>query len=127
MRVRIVDVPPGEAPEEVRRAWVGLNLPIADAYPEPVSVPSYGVLTGPKTWLGHLWRLLTGRGPTNWTCYIVFVDEALVELSQSNGAAAEWWRENTPHLLGETFGFPIEVCAVIAERTVGTDPRFESR
>jgi len=26
MKIRIIDVPPGEAPEEVRKAWVGWRL-----------------------------------------------------------------------------------------------------
>ena len=29
MGIRIIAVPPGEAPEEIRRAWVGLVLPLA--------------------------------------------------------------------------------------------------
>jgi hypothetical protein len=28
--IRITKVPAGEAPEEIRRAWVGLVLPLAD-------------------------------------------------------------------------------------------------
>jgi hypothetical protein len=28
-RVRIVQIPSGEAPEHIRKAWVGLTLPLA--------------------------------------------------------------------------------------------------
>src|SRR5262245_29015032 len=33
-RVRVTAVPPGEAPEDVRRAWVGLELPLARSGPQ---------------------------------------------------------------------------------------------
>lgn len=116
MRVRIVNVPPGEAPDAVRRAWVGLVLPIAEPFPSPVAVPYYGVLTGPRTWLGHVRRSLTGRVPPRESCYLVPVDDTLDELVRANSSAATWWRENTPDLIGvgQVFGFPARVCEEIA-------------
>src|SRR6516165_8028709 len=30
--IRVVDVPPGEAPESIRRCWVGLVLPLAPGF-----------------------------------------------------------------------------------------------
>ena len=112
MRVRIVDVPPGEAPEDVRQSWVGLSLPVAAPYPSADVVPCYGVLTGPRTWLGHLWRRVTGRTPACQTCYFVWVDDAIAELAVAAPHAADWWRENTPDLIGvgQLFGFPVQVC-----------------
>ncbi len=57
--IKIVDVPPGEAPQQVREAWVGLVLPLA--LPDKRRSLGTGVLTGPKTPLTRfLWRL-TGR------------------------------------------------------------------
>src|SRR5262249_39552999 len=35
VRIRIIATPPGEAPEEVRRAWVGVELPLARGAAEP--------------------------------------------------------------------------------------------
>jgi hypothetical protein len=111
MNIRIIATPPGEAPIEVRRAWVGLILPLVPGYSEPVETLTCGVLTGPRHWLGRLWWLLTDRfDPIRG--YAVPVDEALVLLAGASPSAAAWWRENTPHLIGagRTFGFPAEVC-----------------
>ena len=44
--VMIVDTPLGEAPLEVRRAFVGLELPLPHS--KPVHYPGPGVLTGPR-------------------------------------------------------------------------------
>jgi hypothetical protein len=112
MRVRIIDVPPGEAPEDVRRAWVGLSLPLADGYAYPMMLPYYGVLTGPRSWVGHAWRTIIGRVPQKQACFLVSVDGALRELSAVAPDAARWWRENVPAAInaGRTFGFPVEVC-----------------
>jgi hypothetical protein len=116
MRVRIIGVPPGEAPEEVRRAWVGLILPVVPSAHAPRHVPHYGVLSGPYTWLGHIGRLLLGRAPARSPCYIVPVDAALDVLKEASPEAVAWWRQNTPHLIGRRrmFGFPVEVCEELA-------------
>jgi hypothetical protein len=47
--------------------------------------------------------------------YAVLVDDAIDILEQTSPVAAEWWRENTPHLLGMGgwFGFAAEVCEEI--------------
>lgn len=100
MRVRIVKVPPGEAPEKVRRAWVGLVLPLADGHSGPVQVFTRGVLSGEME--TDLPRMQ----------YAVPVDAAVVLLERANPSAAAWWRENTPHMfgVGGNFGFPAHVC-----------------
>src|SRR5437773_6445609 len=54
-RVRIISAPPGEAPADIRRAWVGLTLPIVGR--GPMTGFGSGVLTGPKSIL----ELLCGR------------------------------------------------------------------
>src|SRR3989475_2155791 len=58
-RVRIISAPPGEAPADIRRAWVGLTLPIVGR--GPMTGFGSGVLTGPKSILELLWRLVTFR------------------------------------------------------------------
>ncbi len=122
-RVRIVAVPPGEAPSEVRQAWVGLSLPLTDQCPGPVAVPRYGLQTGPQTWLGHIWRVLTGQAPARHACYLVPVIDALTELAAADPAAADWWRENAPHLIasGQMFCFPVEVCRLDPESETPPD------
>ncbi|HEY7315037.1 MAG TPA: hypothetical protein VH643_37170 [Gemmataceae bacterium] len=47
MFVRIIATPPGEAPEEIRQAWLGLELPLAAGETGPHNVPTGGVLSGP--------------------------------------------------------------------------------
>jgi hypothetical protein len=43
--VRIVRTPPGEAPEEIRRAWVGVELPLRRHETNPQCHPTEGVLS----------------------------------------------------------------------------------
>ncbi len=111
MEVRIIDVPPGEAPRWVRRAWVGLVLPLADGEYGPRQLPAVGVLTGPRGFLGTLWRLLFDPPPSAWQ-YVVDVDEAIDILAEADPEAAAWWEDHAPHLLGrgKKFGFAEEVC-----------------
>src|SRR5512140_2697360 len=46
-RVRIVGVPPGDAPAWVRQEWVGLELPLAQSSAEAIHARTAGVLSGP--------------------------------------------------------------------------------
>ncbi len=108
--IKIVATPPGEAPEPIREAWVGLVLPLV--------VPSVrqmwaagGVLTMPKTVWGEWLRRLLGLGKFE-SGYIVDVATAIALLERSAPQAAQWWRENTPHLLARVhyFIFAPDVC-----------------
>lgn len=112
MRVRIIDTPPGEAPEHIRQAWIGCLIPLIPGHSGPVRMSAYGVLTGPRTRLGHWWRKLTFRVPPSESLYLVYVADALADLEKFNPEAATWWRENTPHLMveGSYFGFDECVC-----------------
>ena len=111
MEVRIIEEPPGEAPLWVRRAWVGLVLPLPPGESGPRRVRASGVLTGPRGFFGTLWRLLVDPPPTSWA-YIVDADEAIDILAEADSEAAAWWEDNAPHLLGRgrKFGFAEEVC-----------------
>jgi hypothetical protein len=95
--IRITAVPPGEAPEEVRRAWVGLVLPLARRMQGPLLARSFGVLTG---------RTQKVYG------YAVPAARAVEILSQSAPEAARWWTSNVSQLLGprRLFIFHAEVC-----------------
>jgi hypothetical protein len=110
-QIRIIATPPGEAPEEIRRAWVGLVLPVAHGEPEPGAYFQSGVLTGPKTLIGRWVRYFSGR-LTRGTGYAVDADTAIAILDERAPQAASWWRENAPHLLncGRRFLFHAEVC-----------------
>lgn len=112
--IRIIATPPGEAPEEVRRAWVGLVVPIGSRHASgPSSVHGVGVVTGPHGWLRRLWAVVTGR--TEKIHGFVLSSRRCIELLDAHApAAAAWWRSNTPHLLqpGQALVFPAESCEV---------------
>ncbi len=106
--IRIIATPPGEAPESVRQAWVGLVLPTVGPLRTYITA---GVLSGPRTALGTLIGVFTGR------CkfvpgYLVEAPAAVAILAKADLEAAEWWRVSTPHLLvkGHPFVFPAPVC-----------------
>lgn len=95
-RVRVFDVPPGEAPAWVRRAWVGVELPTVRRLPR--AVPSFQVLSGSHVEPGLGYEV---PGPA-----------AVAAVLAVNPDAAEWWRANVPGVLdpGYLFIFPADVC-----------------
>jgi hypothetical protein len=97
LRVRITSIPPGEAPEEVRRAWIGLELPLVNASGGPLTVHAAGVLTGPRGFFGRLFGLASGS--VNETSgFVVKVKDAMELLAAKDPAAFEWWRANVPRM-----------------------------
>jgi ATP-dependent Clp protease protease subunit len=109
MYIRIVAMPPGEAPPEVRKAWVGLILPTLDGSASTAFVS--GVLTGPRgllsTLVGHIFgSVKRAHG------YRVWAADAFEVLASHNPVAALWWIENRPHLLGPegVLVFHADVC-----------------
>src|SRR3569832_1540292 len=95
--IRIVSLPPGEAPEEIRKARIGLLLPLAPG-DLGVRMPraSAGVLSGPRSLLGLL--LMTFRKLDVVDGYAVMTLDAIAILEGQHPDAAQWWRENVPHL-----------------------------
>lgn len=91
--VRIVAVSPGPAPEEVRRAWVGLIVPLAAGE------------TGPRP-------VQTAGAAEEKVGYVVDSHRALKVLEANAPAAAAWWKKNAPAYLqpGHSLLFPPEVC-----------------
>lgn len=116
--IRIVAVPPGEAPEEVRRAWVGVRIPLPLFHRRPREWRSAGVLSGPKTLAARLSALWSGR-LRRANGYAVSVLEAIAALDATHPEAAKWWREHAPHLVkpGKAFVFSSEVCVVEEDPT----------
>ncbi len=96
-QIRIVTTPPGEAPQSVREAWIGLELPLAKSRDQGKKLAVMGV----RSWEGIF---MTG--------YAVDGRVALERLAASSPAAAAWWRKNVPHVLksGFQFVFPVENC-----------------
>jgi len=77
--ITIIAVPPGEAPEWVRREWVGMILSVMEARDLPPTGEEVGVLGGP---------------PTNPGGYPVETTVAIKELEKKSPKAAEWWKSH---------------------------------
>jgi hypothetical protein len=116
--IRITSIPPGEAPEAVRKAWVGLELPLAKPTAAPSTVPTAGVVSGPRGFLAALVGLFTGR-VREAQGYVVKVPEAMAVLAAKAPEAERWWRENTPHLFVGSRSF---VFAASCAEPVGGQP-----
>jgi hypothetical protein len=107
--VRIVSVPPGEAPVEIRESWVGLELPLKRSNPQRYL--GSGVLSGPRNTLQMLAHLVTFRLKMH-TGFVVPSLIAVEILEKTQPGAARWWRENAPHVVRPRryFLFPTECC-----------------
>lgn len=109
MQIRIVDTPIGEAPEHVRRAWVGLEFTVVKG---PKKVWVTGSLTGPKTLGGFLLRVLKGQRFPRVTGYLVKAPEALGMLRAKQPEAAAWLEQNCPQIFsyGGRLFFDAKAC-----------------
>src|SRR5579863_4190053 len=96
--IRIVSVPPREAPLWVREKWVGLELPLVADRHAPGSFRTSGVMTRPRNPFSAIWRRLTGRMPRQ-SGYAVDAAEAVNLLERTAPEAARWWRENALGIL----------------------------
>ena len=115
-RLRIVAIPPGEAPAWVREKWVGLELPLAQSSSGAFTWRSAGVLTGPRGFAARAAGLLRGelreqRG------FVVNVIQAIAALERASPEAARWWRTNAPHLMKPSrhFVFPEAVGQLVGK------------
>jgi hypothetical protein len=106
-RIVILRTPAGEAPEHIRRAWIGLELPLAPGESGPQRVDTVAVLSG---------------GPTgSKQGYLVAGPAALQALEARSPEAAAWWRQNVPQVAeaGYRFVFPADCC----KKVEATSPR----
>jgi hypothetical protein len=95
--IRITSTPPGEAPPNIREAWVGLKLPLAPKTEQGEKLTAMGVLSGKQgCTIGYA---VEGRA-------------ALERLAARSPEAAAWWRENVPCVVDSRyqFIFPVENC-----------------
>ena len=101
-KIRIVGVPPGEAPLSVRKEWVGLVLPLATGDTSAYQFETNGVVSGVKN--------------TDATIgFRVRIEDALAVLEKKSPYAALWWRKHAGRLIvkGATLVFHENVCALI--------------
>ncbi len=112
--LKITSTPPGEAPEWVRECWVGLALPLAKEFEEPLESETTGVLSGARTSIGQFLASIFDR-PQVVTGYVVESLPAIEILAESSPEAANWWRAHVPDSVvsGETFVFDSDVGHVI--------------
>ena len=115
--ILITSIPPGEAPQSVREAWVGLKLKVSRGQSKvPIDYNVLGVRTQFSGWRYKLAKLLglpSARSET-WSGYAVEFLPALWSLEQAGRAeAGVWWCKNAPHLLQpeQTVVFPAFCCA----------------
>jgi hypothetical protein len=113
--VRIIATPPGEAPEAVRRAWVGLELPLAAGETGPLGKATVGVLSG-RTFWRRFWKVLTFQWNLQYG-YVIDSRRALFLLADKDPRAARWWRENVPGSWesGRKFVFAAEACEEVID------------
>ncbi len=111
-KVRIIACPPGEAPQAVREAWIGLELPLPGGRSgQRRTWLTTGVVSGPRTWWQRLIGILRGSAQVH-AGYAVNGLEAVNLLALKDPLAATWWRDNCAYLLDgkRRLLFPAEVC-----------------
>ena len=121
-KVQIIAVPPGEAPQRVREAWVGLILPIICDGPRKRL--GHGVISGaPKSIWGLIFSVMTRR-TQRLEGYVVDALEAVDLLEQQSPDAAAWWRANVPRLIqsGQHLIFNADVCQEVNDAEIGFAP-----
>ena len=114
MQIRIKDTPPGEAPEQIRHAWIGLMLPLLPGASGRCRGVGFGVLSGPKNrWVARF-AVWLGFGKRQ-VGYAVASKVAIDLLAVQAPEAANWWRTNVPHLYQPErhFIFAAECCEEI--------------
>jgi len=114
MHVRIVRTPPGEAPLDVREAWVGLVLPLWPGEIGSRQFVTQGVLTGPRTFMGYLFaRLFRRFEKVDGFC--VDAAAAIQVLAKHSTRAAEWWQTHFSAGVqpGRALIFHAEACQLV--------------
>lgn len=115
MEIRIVRRPVGEAPENIRDAWIGLRLPVLPNCSRIVEARDIGVLSVPRSRLAVLWKSYFGSGQ-RVRGYRVDPTTAINLLKKVNPLAAAWWLTNTPQV------FKPKRCFVFDEECCVTEP-----
>ena len=103
-QIRIIAAPPGEAPPDIRAAWIGCVLPLVAG----TDGPEYG---------GTSRGVVSQKPAKEFSGYGVPAGEALSILEQHDAAAARWWRAHAPRLLqpGKVLVFADHVCELLEE------------
>ena len=113
MRIRIVTRPPGEAPPEIRDAWVGTILELPAECQGLRRFWTMGVKTMPPSRVAQFFAVFFGRAKPEWG-FAVSAQQAVETLAGTSPSAARWWRTNLPHLIqpGQYFVFSEHSCEI---------------
>ena len=95
--VRIISTPPGQAPEWVRKGWVGVEIPL------PEQISEGGIQVGVR-----------GGKAQNVGGYRVVTSEAIEALQKKSPEATEWWMNNVPLSSISHLVFSKEVCELVS-------------
>jgi len=98
--IRITALPPGEAPEAVRRAWIGLELPLIVGQVQTENITAQQAVSHQTVHAPHGYAV---EGPA-----------AIAILAAASPDAADWWRQNAPHVLAS--GYQLIFPAIVCER-----------
>jgi hypothetical protein len=101
-QIRIVGIPPGEAPLSIRKEWVGLILPLAAGYSSAFQVEASGVMSSVKHDEPEIG-------------YLVRIEDAIAALAKKSPHAALWWRNHAGRLIrsGSNLIFQEHVCQLL--------------
>jgi hypothetical protein len=102
--IRIVAAPPGDAPLEIRAAWIGCVLQLLEGRDSPERSTT---VTG----------VTSGRPEDHGSGYVVPAPDAILALEQHDAKAARWWRKHAQQMLepGRLFVFSAAVCELMPE------------
>jgi hypothetical protein len=95
LKIEIIKTPDGQAPEWVRKEWVGIVLPVAEDVPS--GLKQTGVLGG---------QPCIAKG------YPVSTEEAIKLLNNKSPKAAGWWQENISPIFMPYLLFGEQSCEV---------------
>ncbi|HEY1065099.1 MAG TPA: hypothetical protein VGE52_03285 [Pirellulales bacterium] len=110
VNIQVFAPPPGQAPLEIRRAWVGVVMPISTAPNAEPPEPVVGKISG------QLLDVEPG--------YAVDAPVAIERLAAVAPEAAEWWRKHARRLIapGRRLFFPADVARMVtADETIAGD------
>lgn len=96
VQIKIIAVPPGQAPLEVRQQWVGMILPVVEELPS--DTVEMGVL---------------GGKPENSGGYPVETTVAIQELEKKSPEAANWWKSHVNPAWMPWLSFQRAVCELV--------------
>lgn len=97
MRIKVIKAPPGQAPQWVRDAWVGIELSVA-------TDEVIGIQTG-----------IYGGAPENMGGFRIEGKEAFLALRSHNPRAHNWWRHNVPTAFFNVLVFARDACEIVKE------------